>query len=83
MNCYLAVATNLVTDDVVAIYSDALKVCDGAWVFPAADETCAEVAERLGMNNTRHTIGIVVSVDDYYGYYNKALWDKISAWKAR
>ena len=83
MNCYLIAGTDLTATDVLHAYPDAYEVGSGVWVAPSKEETCADVAERLGMNSTIQNTGIVVSVGAYYGYYNNALWEKINAWKAR
>ena len=83
MNCYLIAGTNLTATEIRHAYPEAYEVGAGAWVTPSPEETCADVAERLGMNNARQNSGIVVAIGAYYGYYNNALWEKINAWKAR
>ena len=83
MNCYVISAENLSTADVRASFPEAYEVRTGTWVAPSSFDTCADVAEELGMNSTVQARGIVVSLGAYYGYHNNALWEKINAWRGR
>ena len=82
MNCYLIAATNISDQEISAAFgAKVMVVGEGTWVVASMDQTCADVAERLGMNSRRGKSGIVVRVGEYFGFYNRALWDRIEAWK--
>ena len=83
MNCYLVVSPNVEDSEIAAAFPNGwMPVMGGAWVVASNDPICADVAERLGMNAERSKSGVVVRVGEYFGYYNRALWDRIEAWKA-
>lgn len=83
MNCYLIAGTDLTATEIRQAYPEAYNVPGGVWITPSTEETCADVAEHLGMNSTRKKTGIVVAIGAFYGYYDSALWEKINAWKSR
>ncbi len=80
--CYLIAATDITDAEVRSAFGARMMgVRDGVWVVATAFPTCADVAERLGMNTNIGRSGIVVRIGEYFGFYNRALWDKIEAWK--
>ena len=52
------------------------------WVVGARQATCAEVCEALGIGQGGKR-GVVTKMDDYYGFYDRAVWEKASAWAAQ
>ena len=81
MICYIVAATGLTADDLSTHFPHVYNVQAGSWVVASPMQTCTDVAGALGMNSERGTTGIVVKVGDYYGFYDKALWEKIEAWR--
>lgn len=51
------------------------------WVVGGQQATCADVCEVLGIG--RGKCGVVTKMDDYYGLYDRALWEKANAWEAQ
>ena len=77
MNCYLVVA-DLKQESVRQAFPEQFPVTDSAWVVAGRESTCAEVCEKLGISPEP---GMVCKIGDYYGYHDRALWDKIKAWQ--
>ena len=53
-------------------------VPDQVWAIGSDLLTCADVCEKLDMEPGKG--GVVVKFDEYYGIWNRALWDKLKAW---
>ena len=81
MICYIVVATGLTAEDLSPHFSHVYHIQTGSWVVASRMQTCTDVAGVLGMNSQGGTTGIVVKLGDYYGFYDKALWEKIEAWR--
>ena len=54
---------------------------DVLWAVASDLTTCADVSERLGMNPVERNRGVVTRIDEFYGYFDRALWEKLNAWK--
>ena len=68
------------SSDVTATFPDNYEVLPGnVWAVGAPQATCAEVCELLGIGQGGKR-GVVTSMDDYYGFYDRALWEKANAW---
>lgn len=52
------------------------------WVVGAPQVTCTDVCEALGIGQGGKR-GVVTKMDDYYGFYDRALWEKANAWAAQ
>lgn len=52
------------------------------WVVGAPQTTCAEVCEALGIGQDGKR-GVVTKMNDYYGFYDRAVWEKANAWAAQ
>ena len=50
------------------------------WAVASSESTCADVCEQLGIGPGEP--GVVSRMDEYYGHYDRALWEKLSAWSA-
>ena len=48
------------------------------WAIGTELLTCADVCEKLGIE--AGSSGVVVKFDEYYGRWDRSLWDKIEAW---
>ena len=48
------------------------------WAVGSDELTCADVCARLGIGSGES--GVVYRIDDYYGHYDRALWQKLAAW---
>ncbi len=53
---------------------------DSTWVIGAKEKTCTDVCGALGIGKNG-VAGVVIKVDDYYGNYDRALWEKLNAWQ--
>ena len=54
---------------------------DSLWAVAGDESTCADVCERLGIGSGEP--GVVSRMDEYYGHYDRALWQKLNAWSAQ
>lgn len=58
------------------------------WVVSTPLPTSAAVCEALGLTSKRPTSaparssGIVVKFDEYYGLYDRGLWQAVDSWQA-
>ena len=52
---------------------------DTLWAIGTDLLTCADVWEKFEPTDAS---GVVVKFDEFYGLWNRALWDKIEAWAA-
>ena len=50
------------------------------WAVAGKEATCADVCSALGI--ARGSRGIVSTVSEYYGHFDRALWQKLSAWSS-
>ena len=51
------------------------------WVVAAAGaQTSADVCKALGIGSGK--TGVVIRIDEYFGHYDTALWQKLEAWRA-
>lgn len=57
-------------------------VAETVWIVGSPQITCAEVCETLGIGRDGKR-GVVTKMDDYYGFYDRALWEKANAWGAQ
>ena len=81
MNIYLIVGTATEDSHVRSIFSDCYSVRSGVWAVATELETCAEVSSAMGFD--KNNTGIAFRLSEYYGVYDKALWQLIEAWDAR
>ena len=80
LNCYV-VAAEVPEDRVAKAYPDHhYRVSDRVWVVAGDQATCSDVCTTLGIwpNQSR---GTVFKFQEYYGFYDRALWDKIAIWQ--
>ena len=90
MNCYLVVWPPENGDPTVLTeaFPEHHAVLEGTVYMVAAEQrTCAEVCEVLGFGNGAKgngadRSGVVIKVDNYYGLFDRALWEKMNAWQA-
>jgi len=55
-------------------------ISEGLWAVASRLRTSADVCEQLGISGGLR--GIVVPMEEYYGHYDRALWQKLAAWSA-
>ena len=54
---------------------------ESAWAIGTQEEASADVCSTLGINTGDQFISaVVVKVDQYYGVYDPALWQKMRSW---
>jgi len=58
--------------------SSSHAVDDGVWIVGSKDATSADLCGKLKIGDDEP--GIVVKATDYYGFANRAIWDKMNAW---
>lgn len=69
--------------DVTETFPDNYELLPGkVWAVGAPQATCVEVCELLGIGLGGKP-GVVTKMDDYYGFYDRALWEKANAWGAQ
>ena len=54
---------------------------DSLFAVGSSAQTPAELSERLGIGES--CPGVVVAMDQYYGHFDRALWQKLEAWHAK
>ena len=56
---------------------------DDLWAIAASEFTCAEISEKLGIQTPSggDRTGVVFRIEDYYGFFDRALWEKLNAWQ--
>ena len=59
------------------------RLTDGLWAVGSPFRTPTEVCEQLGVNEGDGRTMVVVSMEEYYGRYDRALWQKLNAWSAQ
>ena len=56
---------------------------DSLWAVAADENTCVDVCERLGITPSGDVWGVVSKIEEYLGFYDRALWQKLNAWTAQ
>ena len=84
MNCFVVISPGgLSASAVTDAFPDSYSVVeDTAWVIAGSQRTCSEVCETLGVGQEGPEI-VVVKMDDYYGFFDRALWEKVNDWRTR
>ena len=54
------------------------RIADDLWAVGSRLRTCVEVCDALGLDDP-HTM-VVVPMNEYYGRFDRALWQKLEAW---
>ena len=54
------------------------RLTDGLWAVGSPLETCVDVCNALGVDESKTMV--VVPMDEYYGRYDRALWQKLESW---
>ena len=81
MHCYLIVGTTIETADVREKFPNCYEVRSGVWAVASELETSAQVSDLMGF--LKPQTGIVFKITQFYGYYDKALWESLNAWMTR
>ena len=55
-------------------------IVDAVWAVGATETTCSDVCKKLGIVEEERSI-VVIKADDFYGYFDKALWEKLISWR--
>ncbi len=81
MNCFLVVSESLDTHTVQQAFpSHCYDIEADAWVVAGPQATCADICQVLGVGPGGKR-GVVAKMDEYYGFFDRALWDKIVEWR--
>ena len=59
------------------------EVAHNLWAIGSHLATCADVCEKLGVNEGAGRSMVVVQTTGYYGRFDPALWQKLDAWRER
>ena len=54
------------------------RIESGLWAIRSDLPTCAEVCERLGIEDGNTMV--VVPMNEYYGRFDRALWQRLDSW---
>ena len=55
------------------------RLASGLWVVGSDISTSADVCDRLGIEQD-HSM-VVVPINEYYGRFDRALWQRLDAWQ--
>lgn len=84
MQAYLIVTDRIPKSEITATFPDHYELGESVFVIASADKTCSDVSGKLKLNNPpTDRSGVVVKINEYYGLYDAALWQKIESWKAQ
>ena len=84
MKRYVVISPDTDSGSVSEKFPDNYELLEGqVWVVAAQQSTCADVCEALGIGKEQGMRGVVTTMEDYYGFYDRALWEKASAWGAQ
>ena len=85
MNVYFVISSDeRVVEKITDDYPQTkYKLFDNVWAISDELGNAVDVSERLGIGEGYggHT-GVVLRLDNYYGHFNGALWQKVNAWRA-
>ena len=85
MHRYVVISAKVETDELQRLFPETYPLKEGnAWMIGTSMNTSADVSKSLGFTSQegdKARSGIVVKVDEYYGFYDKSLWQKLDAWK--
>lgn len=89
MDCFVVAipeSSKLPVDAVPRAFPEhCIQVAGRTWIV-SGPETCADVAERLGIgpdDEAGFASGVVTKIADYNGYADNTLWEKLDAWRMR
>ena len=54
------------------------RIADDLWAIGSQLETCLDVCGVLGVDDAKTMV--VVRIDEYYGRFDKGLWQKLDSW---
>ena len=79
LNCYLVFMPKE-DERVVQTFKDTHHpIASHLWAVATPIATCVEVCESLGIHDELNMI--VVPMSEYYGRHDRALWQKLEAWR--
>ena len=83
MNCYVVVADPSLKTKLTQAFPDHHEVATNVWAVAGKQRTCADVCNALGIKTSagKGDSGVVCKFNEYYGYFDRALWDKIASWQ--
>ena len=61
-------------------YPNCFELNESVWVIASEERTCADVCHSLEMVNGNQHRGVVVKFSEFYGLFDRALWERISDW---
>ena len=82
MNCFVVIAPN--NSDIGSSIKQAFPqqhavVPDRVWIVAGPQRTCSEVSQVLSVGEGNP--GVVTKLGEYYGYFDRALWQDIEQWR--
>lgn len=86
MNVYVIVApSEKVAENIEREYPDRFPIVpESVWAVADSRGTSFEVCERVGIGTSRWPddgVGVVLKLDQFYGTFDNALWQKIDVWQ--
>ena len=80
MHLFVLVSDQIPPDHVKAVYPNhSIQIGNGAWILADKTPICSEVTEKLGIDRGGHR-GVVTGIHGYYGLWDTALWQRMTAW---
>ncbi len=88
MNCFLVISGDIDEEhapwDSDGPFEGAYRIRDGVWAVAGPFETCTDVCLALGMDpDLDGNEGVVVKIGEYFGLFNRTLWDKLATWRSK
>ena len=84
MHRYIVISDKITDDDLADVFPDTYSFRENhVWGVASKLPTSMDVSKALKFNDDDSPrSGVVLKVGEYYGRYDKGLWQKLDAWKA-
>lgn len=78
MNCYLVFMPEGTEKLEQAFPNTHYEISADFWAIGSDLPTCVDVCQHLGIEDEQRMV--VVSMSDYYGRFDRALWQRLDSW---
>ena len=51
------------------------------WAIASELATCIDICQILGLNAESNRTGVVVKMDEYNGFFERGVWEKVNEWQ--
>ena len=84
MNRFIIISPNVdqIEKTVLEKFPDThYKIMSGVWAVAGTDKVPSDIATMLGIDGTvNNNKGVVFHMEDYNGFYDSTLWEKLNLW---